>query len=56
MTVLRVTILILLVSLSVSVFDITKFGAVANSDSVTDQFKTQRAILAAIKSANQSSG
>jgi len=52
----QVAILGLLICLGTSVFDITKFGAVPNSDSVVDQFKTQRAILAAIKSANQSDG
>lgn len=37
-------------------FDISDFGAVANSDIVNDQFKTQRAILSAIKAANSSQG
>jgi hypothetical protein len=37
-----------------SVYDITQFGAVPNSDVVSDQFKNQKAILAAIAAANQS--
>lgn len=43
-----------LLVVSFSIFDITHFGAVPNSDTVTDQFKNQKAILDAIKAANAS--
>lgn len=36
------------------VYDISNFGAVPNSDVLSDQFKNQRAILAAVSAANQS--
>jgi hypothetical protein len=37
-----------------SIFDITHYGAVPNSDTITDQFKNAKAILDAIKAANAS--
>ena len=43
-----------LLVLSCSLYDITHFGAVPNSDTITDQFKNQKAILDAIKAANAS--
>jgi hypothetical protein len=52
----KVIILSLLVFLSLSVYDIMQFGAVPNSDTVIDQFKNQKAILAAIAAANTSKG
>jgi hypothetical protein len=48
--------LLLLVASGSCIFDIDHFGAVANSDTVTDQFKTQQAILSAIRAANASTG
>jgi hypothetical protein len=35
-------------------FNIVSFGAIPNSDSLIDQFKNQKAILAAIKAASES--
>jgi hypothetical protein len=46
--------LLALLALTQCLFDITKFGAVANSDSVPDQFRNQQAILAALSAANAS--
>jgi len=43
-----------LLVLSCSLYDIMHFGAVPNSDTITDQFKNQKAILDAIKAANAS--
>ena len=40
--------------LTTSIFDITHFGAVPNSDTISDQFKNAKAILDAIKAANAS--
>ena len=51
---LRLVALSLLLALSLSLFDITHFGAVPNSDSVPDQFKNQQAILRALHAANSS--
>ncbi len=51
------SILLLLLIVSGScIFDIDHYGAVVNSDTVNDQFKTQQAILSAIKAANASTG
>jgi hypothetical protein len=55
-TLYKVISLFILITLTVSIYDITQFGAVPNSDSVSDQFKTQRAILSAIAAANSSTG
>jgi len=51
--------LIIITSLLVlcfSIYDILQFGAVPNSDTVSDQFRNQRAILNAIAAANSSKG
>ena len=50
----KLLILSTLLFIAYSVFDITHFGAVSDSDTVTDQFKNQKAILDAIKAANAS--
>lgn len=49
-------ILLLLIVSGSCIFDIDQYGAVANSDTVNDQFKTQQAILSAIRAANVSQG
>jgi len=46
--------LLIIFTIATCVFDISEFGAVPNSDIVSDQFKNQRAIEAAIYAANQS--
>ena len=45
-----------LVSMSevLGIFDIEKFGAVANSDELKSQFENQKAIMEAIRAANNS--
>jgi hypothetical protein len=53
---MRLILLFLSVFLVDCVFDITNFGAVPNSDTISDQFLNQRAILSAISAANTSSG
>lgn len=53
---LKIIIITLIFSLTYCVYDITQFGAIPNSDTVTDQFINQRAILAAISAANSSNG
>jgi hypothetical protein len=53
---LKSLLLLALLTLCTSIYDIMEFGAVANSDVVSDQFKTQRAILSAIAAANSSQG
>ena len=53
---LKIVLLLGLITLATSIYDITQFGAVPNSDTVSDQFKTQKAILAAITAANSSQG
>ncbi len=53
---LKIAFLLGLIALATSIYDITQFGAVPNSDTVSDQFKTQRAILSAIAAANSSQG
>lgn len=45
--------LTLFVSLVTSAFDIMHFGAIPNSDNIKDHFANQKAILAAIKAANE---
>jgi hypothetical protein len=52
----KLIIITLLLTLSFSIYDILQFGAIPNSDTVTDQFKNQRAILNAIAAANSSKG
>lgn len=53
---LTAILLLALIAVTTSIYDITQFGAVPNSDVVSDQFKTQRAILSAIAAANSSTG
>lgn len=53
---LKTILLLIFVTLTASIYDITQFGAVPNSDVVSDQFKNQRAILSAIVAANSSTG
>lgn len=48
--------LLTFLTLGSCIFDITQFGAVPNSDVLSDHFKNQRAILSAIAAANASSG
>jgi hypothetical protein len=50
----HILLLATLIVVSYSLYDITHFGAVPNSDTITDQFKNQKAILDAIKAANAS--
>lgn len=50
----KLLILSTLLIIACSIFDITHFGAVPNSDTITDQFKNQKAILDAIRAANAS--
>lgn len=50
----QIILLSVLICFTTSVYDITNFGAVPNSDTITDQFKNQKAILDAIAAANKS--
>lgn len=51
---LQIFIVLSLISIIFAAYDITQYGAVPHSDTISDQFKNQRAILAAIKDANKS--
>lgn len=48
----RIISIALLIAVVACIYDISHFGAVPNSDVVSDQFKNQKAILAAIAAAN----
>ena len=50
----RLAIIACLVLTCFSVYDILNYGAIPHSDTVTDQFINQRAILKAIADANKS--
>ena len=53
---LRVAVFGLVVLVVSCVYDIEQFGAVAHSDTVSDQFRNSKAILAAVQAANSSEG
>ena len=49
----KLLLIALLIGLSASVYDVLSFGAIPHSDTVHDQFINAKAILNAIKAANQ---
>ena len=53
-TLMNLIVISLLVCLSFSAFDITDYGAVPHSDTVSAQFRNQKAILEAFRAANAS--
>ena len=50
----KIILLLTLITISLSVYDILHFGAIPHSDTVRDQFKNSEAILEAIRVANAS--